>query len=258
METRSMDTGIWTRVSEDGKHAAAGMSLDTGGGAGGGTKTGAGGKPQHYGWHGYYGETGGGSSTGPEYRGTVTLPGEVREEVTPPAQKGKASPPPTPSAPLNKAGRVGVSTKNDNSTKPDPKPEALNPETREHVQAALDKSPSVHDVNMNSGYRSGDPTAHGEGQAVDINRINGQKVSDAVDPNVPEVQREAMRQRLREIRAAAEADPEVEAYIDPLGGFFRLKDRNSTEEGREANAKEIYEHRHHSHITIRKALQTRQ
>lgn len=252
METSSTNKGIWTRVSEDGKSAAAGMSL----GSGGGMKIGAGHKPQPYGWHGYYGETGGGSSPGPEHRGKVTPPYEVRGPVTPPAQQGKVAPPPP--APLNKGGRVGVSTKNDDSTKPDPKPEALNPETREQVQSMLDKSPSVEDVNMNSGYRSGDPTAHGEGQAADINRINGQKVSDAVDPNVPEAQREAMRQRLREMRAAAEADPEVEAYIDPLGGFFRPKDPNSKGEGREADSKEKYNHRHHVHITIRKALQTRQ
>jgi len=220
------------------------------------TKIGAGHKPQPYGWHGYYGETGGGASSGPVYRGKVTLPHEVRGKVTPPAQKGTVAPP--PSAPLSKGGRVGVSTKNDDSTKPDPKPEALNSEAREQVQSVLDKSSSANDVNMNSGYRSGDPTAHGEGQAADINRINGQKVSDAVDPNVPEAQREAMRQQLREMRAAAEANPEVEAYIDPLGGFFRPKDRNSKEEGREANAKEKYDHRHHVHITIRKELQTRQ
>ncbi|MHC1699968.1 MAG: hypothetical protein AB9900_03180 [Humidesulfovibrio sp.] len=257
METSSMDKRVWTRVSGDGKSAAAGMSLGSGGGSGSGTKTGAGGKPQPYGWHGYYGETGGGSSSGPEYRGRVTLPHEARGKVTPPVQKGKVVTPPPP-APLSKGGRVGVSTKNDDSTKPDPKPEALNSEAREQVQSVLDKSPKANDVNMNSAYRSGDPTAHGEGQAADINRINGQKVSDAVAPNVPEAQREAMRRQLREMRAAAETNPEVEAYIDPLGGFFRPKDRNSKEEGREANVKEIYDHRHHIHITIRKVLQTRQ
>ena len=134
---------MWTRVSEDGKHAAAEMSL----GSGGGTKTGAGGKPQPYGWHGYYGETGGGSSTGPVYRGKVTLPHEVRGKVTPPAQKGTVAPPPP--APLNKGGRVGVSTKNDVPGKQGPDPEALNPEAREQVQSVLDKAPGAHDVNMN-------------------------------------------------------------------------------------------------------------
>jgi len=77
MEQSNTDKRIWTRASEDGKHAAAGMSL----GSGGGMKTGAGGKPQPYGWHGYYGETGGGSSPGPVYRGMVTPPHEVRGEA---------------------------------------------------------------------------------------------------------------------------------------------------------------------------------
>ncbi len=222
-------------------------------GSGEHTKTGAGGKPQPYGWHGYYGETGGGVSSRPVYQGKVTLPSEVRGKVTPPARKGKGTPP--PSAPLSKGGRVGVSTKNDEPSKPDPKPEALNSETREQAQRVLDKAPGTHDVNMNSGYRSGDNGPHGEGKAADINRINDQKVSDAVDPNVTEAQREAMRERLREIRAAAEANPEVEAYFDPLGGFIRPDGPNS---GREANVKEIYEHRHHVHITIRKLIPTRQ
>ena len=256
METSSMVKRVWTRVSGDGKSAAAGMSLGSGGGSGSGTKTGAGGKPQPYGWHGYYGETGGGSSSGPEYRGRVTLPHEARGKVTPPVQKGKVVTPPPP-APLSKGGRVGVSTKNDVPGKQGPDPEALHPETREQVQSVLDKNSATRDVNMNSAYRSGDGV-HGEGRAVDINRINGQKISDAVDPNVPAEQREAMCEQLKEIRSAAKANPDVEAYIDPLGGFFRPKDRNSKEEGREANVKEKYDHRHHIHITIRKVLQTRQ
>ncbi len=111
---------------------------------------------------------------------------------------------------------------------------------------------------MNSAYRSGDKGPHGEGQAVDINRINGQKISDAVDPNVPAEQREAMREQLREIRAAAKANPEVEAYVDPLDGFFRPVDPESKSEGRKAGPKDIYDHRHHIHITIRKPSPTRQ
>jgi len=100
METENSVKRIWTRVSEDGKSAAAGMSLGSGGATTSGTKLGAGGKPQPYGWHGYYGETGGGSSTGPVYRGKVTLPHEVRGKVTPPAQTGKvAVPPPPPATP---------------------------------------------------------------------------------------------------------------------------------------------------------------
>jgi hypothetical protein len=237
----------------------AGLNAAESGGSGGGTghKLGKGGHGQQpYDLHSGEYEGEGGSSRGPVFRGKVTPPNEVRGKVAPPASKGTVGPP--LSRPLCKGGRVVISTKNDDSTKPDPDPAALNAETREHVQTTLDKCPGIHDANMNSGYRSGDPTAHGEGQAADINRINGQKVSDAVDPNVPEAQREAMRQRLREMRAAAEADPEVEAYIDPLGGFFRSTGTSSKGIGREADSKEKYEHRHHVHITIRKVLQTRQ
>ena len=245
METKSSDNRMWTRVSEDGKHAAAGMSLGSGGGSASGTKTGAGGKPQPYGWHGYYGGSGGGSSTGPEYRGKVTLPHEVRGKVTPPAQRGTVAPPP----PLNKGGRVGVSTKNDVPGKQRPNPEALNPETREQVQATLDKAPGAHDVNMNSGYRSGEKGPHGEGQAADINRINGQKVSDVNNPNVPVEQREVMRERLDEIKAAAMENENVEAYLGPNGGFFRRADGKI---GRETKPEEDKAHQDHVHITIRK------
>jgi hypothetical protein len=245
MKQDSTDIRIQAWESEDGKHAAASMSL----GSGGGTKTGAGGKPQPYGWHGYYGETGGGASSGPVYRGKVSLPHEVRGKVTPPVQKGKDTPPPPP---LNQGGRVGVSTKNDESGKKNPNPEALHAKTREQVQNVLDKSPSAQDVNMNSGYRSGDKGPHGEGRAVDINRVNGQKVSDAIDPSVTTEQREKMRARLEEIKAAAEANKEVEAYIDPLDGYFRPAEPNSKSPGRKSKFEEIYDHRHHIHITIRK------
>jgi len=71
-------------------------SAAAGGGSASGTKTGAGGKPQPYGWHGYYGEAGGGTSSGPVYRGKVTLPHEMRGKVTPPAPRGKVIPPPPP------------------------------------------------------------------------------------------------------------------------------------------------------------------
>ncbi len=245
METENTDKRIWTWVSEDCKSAAAGMSL----GSASGTKIGAGHKPQPYGWHGYYGETGGGSSPGPVYRGKVTPPYEMRGPVTPPAQTGQAQ---RPRAPLSEGGRVVASTKNDVPGKKNPNPEALPPKTREQVQNVLDKSPSAHDFNMNSGYRSGDKGPHGEGRAVDINQVNGQKVSDAVSPEVTADQREAMRARLEEIRTAAEANKEVEAYIDPLDGYFQPADPNSKSPGRKAKSEEIYDHRHHIHITIRK------
>jgi Protein of unknown function (DUF2778). len=79
METGSADKRIWTWVSEDGKHAAAGMSLGSVG-----TKPGGGGEEQPYDDHGRYLGTAG--------QGGVSGGSEVRGKVTPP--KGKYPPPP--------------------------------------------------------------------------------------------------------------------------------------------------------------------
>ena len=95
--------------------------------SGGGTKIGAGHKPQPYGWHGYYGETGGGASSGPVYRGKVTLPHEVRGKVTPPAQTGTAAPPPS-KAPAE------VTWKNDNAGNHVPTHQDLEQKTRDAVE----------------------------------------------------------------------------------------------------------------------------
>lgn len=53
MEQESTHGGLWTKVSDDGKHAAAGMNLGMGPGQAG-TKPGGGGKDQPYGEHGQY------------------------------------------------------------------------------------------------------------------------------------------------------------------------------------------------------------
>jgi len=166
----------------------------------------------------------------------------------PPRRAGAAVKP----SPLSPGGRVGVSTANDESGKKAPDPGALRPETREQVQKVLDERLKAQTINMNSGYRTGDRGKHGEGLAVDINRIDGQKVSDAIDQDVSEQQRETMRKRLTEIRGAAEGNKQVEAYIDPLGGYFSPKDPQRGNKGRKANDKDVHDHRHHVHITIRK------
>jgi len=80
METGSADKRIWTWMSEDGKHAAAGMSLGSVG-----TKPGGGGEEQPYDDHGRYLGTAG--------QGGVSGGSEVRGKVTPP--KGKYPPPPS-------------------------------------------------------------------------------------------------------------------------------------------------------------------
>lgn len=84
METRSADSRIWTRASDDGKHAAAGMSLGPVG-----TKPGGGGENQPYDEHGrYLGATGsGGISGGSEVRGKVSPPQKQKYPPPPPAPR---------------------------------------------------------------------------------------------------------------------------------------------------------------------------
>lgn len=84
METSSADKRIWVRVSDDGKHAAAGMSLGPVG-----TKPGGGGEEQPYDGHGQYlGTAGpGGLSRGSEVRGKVSPPQKPKYPPPPPAPR---------------------------------------------------------------------------------------------------------------------------------------------------------------------------
>ncbi|MBI5519278.1 MAG: DUF2778 domain-containing protein [Desulfovibrio sp.] len=84
METRSADKRIWTWASEDGKHAAAGMSLGPVG-----TKPGGGGEDQPYDGHGrYLGAAGpGGIPGGSEVRGKLTPPQKPKYPPPPPAPR---------------------------------------------------------------------------------------------------------------------------------------------------------------------------
>ena len=86
METRSADNRIWTKVSDDGKHAAAGMSLGFVG-----TKPGGGGEEQPYDGHGRYLGTAG--------SGGISGESEVRGKVSPPQKPKYPPPPPAPNQP---------------------------------------------------------------------------------------------------------------------------------------------------------------
>jgi len=86
MDTNNAGNRILIRVSEDGKHAAAGMSLEPLG-----TKPGGGGDDQPYDGHGrYLGTAGPGGISG----GSV-----VRGKVTPPQKPKYPPPPPAPRRP---------------------------------------------------------------------------------------------------------------------------------------------------------------
>jgi len=80
METSSTDNRMWARVSDDGKHAAAGMSMGAVG-----TKPGGGGEDQPYDGYGrYFGSAG---SSGSEVRGKVTPPQKPKYPPPPPAPR---------------------------------------------------------------------------------------------------------------------------------------------------------------------------
>ena len=84
METNSADRRMRTWVSEDGKHAAAGMGLGPMG-----TKPGGGGEEQPYDGHGRYlgSPDPGGLSGGSEVRGKVSTPQKPKYPPPPPAPR---------------------------------------------------------------------------------------------------------------------------------------------------------------------------
>lgn len=90
--------------------------------------------------------------------------------------------------------------------------------------------------------------AHTEGRAVDINEVDGLAVGLAVDPLATSEQRTAMRGYLRELESSARANPEVELFISPIGGFAR--DTVTKRIIREATRQELDAHRDHIHMTI--------
>lgn len=90
--------------------------------------------------------------------------------------------------------------------------------------------------------------AHAEGRAVDINEVEGLPVSLAADPSATPKRREAMRGYLQELEASARANPEVELFLSPIGGFVR--DTATKQIVREATRQEMEAHRAHIHMTI--------
>lgn len=206
-------------------------------GSGGGMKTGAGGKPQPYGWHGYYGETGGGSSPGPVYRG----------KVTPPAKAGKAAPPkPAP------RGKVTWNS----PLKPAPSEQQLEPNMRE----ALHTVGEGKDLNVSSAYRPADAKEaaalaqgkpvglHCEGNAVDINYVNGAHISEVANRGGAEDAE--LRRQVEEMQARAEQNPEVQAFISPYGGFYRAAKDPTRITTLSPTHPEVQRHWNHVHIAV--------
>lgn len=86
METNSTDKRMWVWLSDDGKHAAAGMSLGPAG-----TKPGGGGEEQPYDGHGRY--------LGTASQRGISGGNEVRGKVSPPRKPKYPPPPPAPRQP---------------------------------------------------------------------------------------------------------------------------------------------------------------
>jgi len=193
----------------------------------GGMKIGAGGKPQPYGEHGLYSSTGGGS-TGPEFRGKVMPPNEIR---------GKAGPRP----------RAKVTWANDERGKPDPEKGRLQPQMQEAVERIQVEVPKMDSLNVNSGRRPFDPAKPGDphavGRAVDINNINGVRVVDLKTASGPEAAR--AREAAANLESWAEGNDDVRQLIGPNGGWTRT---GPGEVKPIDNHRLIYEHRHHYHI----------
>ncbi len=90
--------------------------------------------------------------------------------------------------------------------------------------------------------------AHAEGRGVDINEVNRIPIRFATDLTAPREKREEVLKRLRELEASARANPEVELFLSPIGGFVR--DTATKQIVREATRQEMEAHRAHIHMTI--------
>lgn len=128
-------------------------------------------------------------------------------------------------------------------------------------------SPSLHnvgegrDLNVSSAYRPDKRTdaeivdgkaidPHADNRAVDINEINGARLSKVVDQGGP---KEAeLRRQVAEMRTKAEQDNNVQAFISPYGGFFRAP--GGAPIPIPANHPVLETHKDHVHIAVFKLL----
>lgn len=67
---------------------------------------------------------------------------------------------------------------NDDKNKPNPKPEDLVQKGRDFANRVKDDLPDEDTYIINSGWRPGDKSPHGEGRGIDINEINGMPMKD--------------------------------------------------------------------------------
>jgi len=227
-------------VSADGKHAAAGMSLGSGGGIG--RKLGKGGEGQqaYRLSDGEYASEGGGSSPGPVYRGKVTLP----------TQTGKAAVPP----PAPKPAPQGNVTWN-SKLQPRPSADQLEP----NMQEALHNVAEGRDLNVSSAYRPDKRTdaqivdgktidPHADNRAVDINYVNGAHIADVANKGGPNDAE--LRRQVAEMQDKARTDPNVQAFISPYGGFYRSEKDPTQFTELSPQHPDVKKHWNHVHLAV--------
>jgi hypothetical protein len=165
----------------------------------------------------------------------LSVGNEVRGPVAPPTDSEETRP-------------ATVTWKNDDPSKPDPRPEDLRPQMRQSIENIKSKTPELESIEVNSGRRPGDPATdpHADGRAVDINKVNNMPVRFAVDPAAPEDKREMVRRVLRNMEAVVRRDVNVQVFISPIGGFHR--DFKTWKILREATREELSAHWDHIHM----------
>ena len=202
---------------------AAGLNSAGGGSGGGtasGTKIGAGHKPQPYGWHGYYGETGGGVSGGTPSRNPAPSPSKTPATVT---------------------------WKNDDPHKPDPEMKDLHAPMQKTVEDMKTEVPGLESANVNSGKREkGEP--HKSGRAVDINNINGVRVVNLDTATGPKG--EQAREAAANLEKWAKGKDEVTQIIGPTGWWERNEKGEMKQKipVKPEDIKKLEEHKNHYHI----------
>lgn len=115
---------------------------------------------------------------------------------------------------------------NDDKNKPNPKPEDLVQKGRDFANRVKDDLPDEDTYIINSGWRPGDKSPHGEGRGIDINIIDGVSMSDFGSLSNAALVAKYGQEKVQQVRQAADAlvklamdTKGVNQIIGPTGGW---------------------------------------
>ena len=140
--------------------------------------------------------------------------------------------------------------------KPAPSEQQLEPDMRE----ALHTVGEGKDLNVSSAYRPADAKEaaalaqskpvglHCEGNAVDINYVNGAHISEVANRGGAEDAE--LRRQVEEMQARAANDPNVQAFISPYGGFYKTDTVPPTFRKLDPQDPDVQKHWNHIHIAV--------